>query len=248
MFLFALLRLALPLSACLAADIAYTYTTDANLVPTKQSEIHGLNTGDIKLFNGGSYDIAVGDVASSKVIIYHEEYFFVEGGSSTTVWSEVAVLVAVEGPPGSAAVSNGVGFAIDVYDDILMASAPTGNSNYGGVFVYHDNFRDQWTQLQNLQPLQMKTLGGNFGYDIALNNNGTFAIIGEPDNDYVATDAGAAYIFGAIDIGGKSSWTQLQELYPEHGPARSYFGAQVEMFGKYAAVTSPASCEVSKAI
>ena len=227
-----------------AGEISYSYSSDANLISTKQSEVHGAGAGDVKLFGGSIYQIAVGDVASSQVPIYQQDFYYVEGGSSTTVWSEQAVLVAVEGAPGDPAASNGVGYAIDAYDDILMASAPTGNSNYGGVFVYHDNYDDQWTQLQNLQPLKT-TLNANFGYDVALDENGTRAIIGEPDNDYITTDAGAAYIFGAANFDKKTYWTQLQELYPENGPASSYFGAQVEMFGKYAAVTSPASCEVS---
>eukprot|EP00603_Paraphysomonas_imperforata_P015278 CAMPEP_0114476408 /NCGR_PEP_ID=MMETSP0104-20121206/14734_1 /TAXON_ID=37642 ORGANISM="Paraphysomonas imperforata, Strain PA2" /NCGR_SAMPLE_ID=MMETSP0104 /ASSEMBLY_ACC=CAM_ASM_000202 /LENGTH=1158 /DNA_ID=CAMNT_0001651127 /DNA_START=1 /DNA_END=3477 /DNA_ORIENTATION=+ len=232
------------LTCCHAADIAYTYTSDANLVPTKKSEIHGSNTGDIKMFDSGMYNMAVGDVASSKVNVYHEEYFFVEGGVSTTVWSEAAVLVAVEGAPGSGAVSNGLGYAVDAYDDILMATAPTGNSNYGGVFVYHDNINDQWSQLQNLQPLQKRTLNGNFGYDVALNNNGSYAIVGEPDNSYIATSAGAAYIYASANGNRRNFWTQLQELYPEHAAASSYFGAQVEMYGKYAAVTSPSTCQI----
>lgn len=232
------------LTWCHAADIAYTYSSDANLVPTKKSEVHGSNTGDIKMFDSGMYNMAVGDVATSKVNVYHEEYFFVEGGSSTTVWSETAVLVAVEGAPGSGAVSNGLGYAVDAYDDILMATAPTGNSNYGGVFVYHDNINDQWSQLQNLQPLQKRTLNGNFGYDVALNNNGSFAIVGEPDNSYIATSAGAAYIYASANGNQRNFWTQLQELYPENAAASSYFGAQVEMYGKYAAVTSPSTCQI----
>ena len=231
------------LACCHAGDITYTYTSDADLIPTKKSEIHGLNSGDIVMFGGGMYNMAVGDVASDTVVMYHEEYFFVEGGTSSTVWSETAVLTAIE-TTGGAAVSNGLGFAIDAYDDILMATAPTGNGNSGGVFVYHDNIADQWTQLQNLQPLEKKTANGNFGYDVALNNNGTLAIIGEPDNAYISTSSGAAYIFGASNHDTRTFWTQLQELYPDNGAANSYFGAQVEMFGKYAAVTSPGSCEV----
>lgn len=228
----------------MSSAVSYSYSSDTDLTPTKQGELHGSGTGDVKIFGNGVYQVAVGDVASHKVTIYQQDYYFVEGGSSTKVFSEQAVLVAVEGAPGSSATSNGVGYAIDVYDDVLMATAPSlGNSNYGGVFVYHDNVKDQWTQVQNLQPIK-KTLNANFGYDVALDNNGTRAIIGEPDNDYITTNAGAAYIFGAVNGEKRTYWTQLQELYPENGPANSYFGARVEMFGKYAAVASPASCEV----
>ena len=232
----------------LADEITYAYVSDTNLIPTKQGlanagELLGAGTGDIEMFGGSIYQIAVGDVTNSAVTIYQQDYYFVEGGVSNTAFSEQAVLVAVVGGVGSAAVS-GLGYAIDAYDDVLMATAPTGNSLYGGVFVYHDNINDQWTQVQNLQPLKKRTMNGNFGYDVALNNNGSLAIVGEPDNGYITTAAGAAYIFGTANGDKKTYWTQLQELYPDNGPANSYFGAQVEMFGKYAAVTSPASCEV----
>lgn len=239
--LFCLLFISTITQQCHAGEVTYAYVADTDLVPTKQGEQLGAGTGDIIIFGGGVYEVAVGDVTKSVVSVYHQEYFFNSSGS-TTVMSEQAVLTAVEGGVGSTAIT-GLGYAIDAYDDILMATAPTGNSNYGGLFVFHDNINDQWTQLQNLQPLNKLTLNGNFGYDVALNNNGSLAIVGEPDNDYISTSAGAAYIFGSANSE-KTYWTQLQELYPDNSPANSYFGAQVEMFGKYAAVTSPGSCEV----
>jgi hypothetical protein len=226
-----------------SAEVTYSYTEGSNLIPTKTSEIHGDGSGDIKMFGSG-VQIAVGDVANHQVVVYQKDYFFVEGGSSSSVWTEQAVLVAEEGAPGSGGTSNGVGFAVDAFDDILMASAPvSGNNDYGGVFVYRDNVNDQWTQMQNLQPIK-KTIDALFGYDVSIDNNGTRAIIGEPENDYIRTNAGAAYIFGSVNGDKKTYWTQLQELYPENGAASSYFGSRVEIFGKYAAVASPASCEV----
>ncbi|MCC6406731.1 MAG: hypothetical protein IT453_06180 [Planctomycetes bacterium] len=102
-----------------------------------------------------------------------------------------------------------------VGDDALAADA-------GAVYVFADS-GGAWHQVAKLVASDHDA-GDAFGRSVALNADGTLAVIGASDDDLGGVDAGAAYVW--VDPG--FGWIEAQKLVPPAGSAGWRFGSGVD--------------------
>lgn len=96
----------------------------------------------------------------------------------------------------------GLSVSIDALADRVLVGSPSANLGDGAAFVF-DKGRSGWTQSQQL--VQSNPSGADlFGYSVALDYLGDFALIGAPERNGTA---GSAFTFG-----GHGKLSQQQEL------------------------------------
>ena len=92
-------------------------------------------------------------------------------------------------------------------------------------------------QVQKITP-DDGTANDLFGYEVALNNDGTVALIGARTADNGA-NSGSVYVYSRVD----TIWTREQKLYNSDADAGDLFGENVSMSddGLYAIVSAPSN-------
>ena len=118
-----------------------------------------------------------------------------------------------------------------------ISAAGGASEQYGGagaVYIYARS-GSTWTQQAILVSPDPYT-GDNFGQDVALNSDGTYAIIGAVGDDQATTYIGATYIFTRSG----STWTQQAKITPSDGQTNDSFGYSVSISsdGTYAIASS----------
>jgi hypothetical protein len=151
-------------------------------------------------------------------------YIFTRSG---TTWSQQAKLLAID-------ITNGDWFgwsvAISNNGNTVIIGSKNKNSgqgqNQGATYIF-TRFGTTWTQQVKLLASDTSSLG-NFGYSVAINNDGTAVIIGSNTTDINGTaDVGAAYIFKYDG----SSWIQYSKLISDIRVANDQLGTSVAISG-----------------
>jgi len=181
-----------------------------------------------------------------------EAYVFT---SSAGTWTQSAKLIASDGESNdefgwsvaldSAGTEALIGAPGHGYEDSGIARAGDSGGDQGVAYVFTKT-EGAWTQSAELSASDGQDDDG-FGSSVALNSDGTVALVGAPfhsvelsDDSYHnassdVTDEGAAYVFlrgaeGTARVKGvEPLWTQVSELTPADGAADGYFGASVAL-------------------
>lgn len=189
---------------------------------------------------GGSVAVA-GDVAV--VGAYGEDagganagaaYIFARNAGGTNAWGQVKKLSASDAQEGDA-----FGLAVAVAGDVIVVGAygeDAGGGEAGAAYVFERNAggTNGWGQVAKLTASDAQA-SDYFGHAVAV--AGDVAVIGAHQEDSVATDAGAAYVFQR-NIGGTNAWGQVRKLTAGDGEELDYFGRSVAVAGDVLAVGS----------
>ena len=149
-------------------------------------------------------------------------YIFVK---SAGVWSEEAkITVTTNGT------SPQFGFDVSLSSDgdTVLIGAPysdTGVDNAGAAHIFTRS-GTTWTEEAKIQASDLEA-SDQFGYSVAISDDGNTAVIGAWREDTTASDAGAAYTFTRSG----TTWTQQAKLLPSVGIATDYFGEAVAISG-----------------
>ncbi|WP_437661606.1 FG-GAP repeat protein [Sorangium sp. So ce1182] len=154
-------------------------------------------------------------------------YLFVRSGD---MWRQATKLLVA----GSAA-GDRAGTSVAVDGSIGLVGAPfsdVGGTDAGSVYVVSPD-GDVWTERARLLA-GSAAAGDRFGWSVAVSSG--VALLGAPNRDSSATDAGAAYVFRR-DSGG--SWSEQMLLLAPGAAAGDNFGAALALSGNHAIVGAP---------
>ena len=160
-------------------------------------------------------------------------YIFTRSGST---WTQQAKITA-----NDSQADDNFGWSVSISSDGSYAivgarTEDTGGSNAGAAYIFTRS-GSTWTEQQKIQSSD-KEASDFFGYAVALNSNGTHAIVGALLEDGGAGNplgnAGAAYIFSRSG----STWTEVKKLTASDAQANDQFGKSVSISsdGSYAIV------------
>ncbi|MFQ6615865.1 MAG: FG-GAP-like repeat-containing protein [Fidelibacterota bacterium] len=170
----------------------------------------------------GSY-LDDGNVSSSgSAFIFYRN----EGGSDN--WGQQAKLTADD-----AAGSDYFGISVVMSGDYVIVGAQYNDddgTSSGSAYIFVRSGTN-WTQQTKLTASDAAA-NHFFGHSVAI--DGDYVIVGSPDDNSVASDAGSAYIF----VRSGTSWTQQAKLTASDGAASDFFGKSVSIRGDYAVVGS----------
>jgi FG-GAP repeat len=146
-------------------------------------------------------------------------YVFTGSGSSWTQQTELSATAL----PDSSDLGDAVALSAD--GSTALIGAPYGSSG-GTAYLYRDG-GSSWTQEAQLAPVEAegRSSGGWFGITVALNRNGSIALVGAP---LAEEDFGAVYAFAGED----SNWGQLGEFVLANATPYDYFGDAVALNGE----------------
>ncbi len=143
-------------------------------------------------------------------------YVFTGSGSS---WTQQAELSDAD-LPGSENLGDAVALSAD--GSTALVGAPYGSSG-GTAYLYRDD-GSSWTQEAQLGPVEAEghSSGGWFGITVALNRDGSVALVGAP---LFEEDLGAAFAFGETEGG----WLPDTEFTAPDETPFDYFGDAVSV-------------------
>ncbi|MFT5735248.1 MAG: hypothetical protein ACI8WY_003935 [Planctomycetota bacterium] len=146
--------------------------------------------------------------------------------------------------PATAQAGDLLGWAVDLVDDIVVAGAPWHDGacpgqftcNSGATFSFQRSVSGAWTELAPMRASDEEE-GDAFGacVDLSVGPAGTFAAIGAPWEDTLATEAGAVYIFELV----QQHWIERAKLTAFDGAENDQFGGTVAMDGGTLVVGAP---------
>lgn len=123
----------------------------------------------------------------------------------------------------------------------MLVSAPHNflNANKVGEVFYFEKVNGFWEQKQKFTSPDGVN-GDGFGYGVAMNVTGDYALIGAP-NDDPTTNKGSVYVYKLI----AGVWTYQSKFYSSR--KQLYFGQTISMnaAGDYAAITDPGDTGLS---
>jgi len=128
------------------------------------------------------------------------------------------------------AIGDNFGSSVAVAGTTLVVGAPNddaGSSDAGSAYVYDTVTYSLLRTLNNPTP----ATGDNFGKSVAV--FGTMAVVGAPNDDTGATNAGSAYVFDA------ATGSLVRTLINRSPAYNNYFGSSVAVSGSAAIVGAP---------
>lgn len=135
-------------------------------------------------------------------------------------WMQIAKITASDAAP-----ERIFGYSVSIDGDYAVVGEGFNYLLNGSAYIFKRN-GTTWTQEAKLIASD-STLGKNFGYSVAINNNSV--IIGAPgDNEWT----GAAYVFTRSG----TTWTQAAKLLASDGIIADEFGFSVSINGDYVVV------------
>jgi hypothetical protein len=143
---------------------------------------------------------------------------------------------AVEG--GQSVKTSEIIVGTTIYD----SASRTFSIGTGAAYVFKQFSAATWSQQVRLQPSDL-TDGTNdkFGASVAIDEfDPTRIMVGAPLASTSST--GAVYFYQSSPTA--KYWTQGQKLMPNNPTANARFGDEVELFGRFAAITEPENCQV----
>lgn len=221
----------------------YPYT-DTEIIGTKPTAPSFLYDAGFTVY-GNVKTIAV---AAEAIEVYAATYAV--PAADVNEYTLVASLTG-KNTPGTAATE--LGYAIEGGQSVKTSEVLVGTTIYdsvggiysvgtGAAYVFKQHSAKTWSQTARLQPSDL-TDGDvdKFGASAAMDEfDPTRLLIGAPLA--AADNSGAVYFFQSSPSA--TYWTEGQKLMPANPVANSRFGDKVEMFGRFAAITQPETCEV----
>ncbi len=124
--------------------------------------------------------------------------------------------------------SDNFGFSVAVSGDIVVVGAILGDGvaeDSGAAYIFERNHGgpDNWGQVTTLAPTSGGS-GDNFGFAVAIDDD--TVVVGAPNYDGFAVDAGAAFVFGR-NQGGADNWGQVDRIGDTSASQGDYFGFSV---------------------
>lgn len=154
-------------------------------------------------------------------------YLFAYDGSS---WVEEQKINASDG-----AEFDGFGTSVALDGEVILIGAPgddDNGSNSGAAYLFRDDGVTQ--SLQQEQKITGSASGDDFGRSVSV--KGDYAIVGAPHHDHLATDSGAAYLFGYDG----TAWQLVQsKITANDGAESDLFGYSVSLVDEYVVVAAP---------
>lgn len=134
--------------------------------------------------------------------------------------------------PGDGAEGDFFGYSVAVGSDgLVVVGAPqhdiVNGSNTGAAYVYQRNETELPPQLATKLMAEDGGAGDQFGYSVAVGNDGIVAV-GARYSDYKGGDSGSAYVF-RLDTTTGAQTTLVTKLKAEDGTAEDHFGVSVAM-------------------
>ena len=149
-------------------------------------------------------------------------------------FTEAAKLIAADGDS-----SDDFGYAVAIDGDTMVVGAIGDDdlgSASGSAYVFErQGFFNTWSQVAKLLADDGDS-GDDFG--LAVGISGDWIIVGAPENDDIASNAGAAYIFER-DTGGFNNWGLVTKVLADDGQVGDRFGSSVDIDGERAIVGAP---------
>lgn len=145
-------------------------------------------------------------------------------------WNQHTKLVA-----GDRASGDQLGFAVAISDGQVIAGAPNhsaGGTSSGAAYIFQQKEDGGWVEKIKLSDGETAS-EDQFGISVAISGN--LAISGAQQDDDVAPNAGAAYIFERSG----SLWLQRAKLVADDAKAGDLFGNAVAISGETAIVGAP---------
>ncbi len=224
------------LPARLEAAVKNALGADANVIPQNTPlEQAKLLASDKATNDNFGYAVALNSSGSIALIgAYNEDdsgttengaaYIFTRSGG---VWNQDAKLLASDKASSD---SFGVSVALSKNGNTALIGAynedDSGTTDNGAVYVFVLT-GGVWTQQAKLLASD-KANSDNFGYVVSVSNDGNTALVGaQYEDDGVATENGAAYVFtrsGGI-------WTQQAKLLASDKATNDHFGFAVALSG-----------------
>jgi hypothetical protein len=176
--------------------------------------------GDL-LFVGAALDDNQSAVDAGTVYIYGKDV----GGTEN--WGQIA-LVRPIAPTGA----ESFGQSVAAEGDLLVVGAPgddDGAAESGAAYIFDRNAggADQWGFVMKLKAVTPGP-GDSFGASVAI--AGDVIVVGAPNDDDGATNAGTVTVF-LRDAGGPGSWGAVATLGPETPASNDLFGTGVAVAG-----------------
>ena len=162
--------------------------------------------------DGGAGDVLGGSGAA---------YVYTRSGTS---WTEQTIL-----RPSDKAANDGFGWFVDINNDGTYAviSSIAEDSYTGSAYVFTRS-GSTWTQQAKLTAEGNASTGANFGYEVSINGDGSYIIIGAQTEN---SNAGAVYIFARSG----TSWTRQHREAAAGTNKRLGFSVAMSESGTYAA-------------
>lgn len=145
------------------------------------------------------------------------------------VWSYSATLLASDGRSGD---DFGVSVSIDGNRAIVGANQADPKGFYSGAAYIFEEVGSSWIQIKKLVASDGDP-NDYFGSSVSISGN--YAIVGAPNEDTVANDAGAVYFF-KFDAG---AWSEQSIVYGKGTKQDDIFGNSVSISGDRAIVGAP---------
>ncbi len=174
-------------------------------------------------------------------------YIYNRNQGGTDNWGLVKKITASD-----AAFNSSFGLSVSISGDYIVVGAAyddaggNSGSDYGAAYVFyrHQGGSDNWGEVKKLVPGDPGA-ADLFGRSVSI--SGDYVIVGAFQEDQLAADAGAAYIFGR-NAGGADNWGQLTKLTASDGGPGDLFGYSVSLSGDYAVVGAPGNNNDSGAV
>ena len=199
-----------------------SWSQQAKLVASNPSAYDKFG-GAASISGDGSYAIAGSPGEDTTASGSGAAYVFVRSGTS---WSQQQMLKATD-----AGENHNFGYSTYMSTDGTYAiiGAYDGDNtagNYLGKAYIFTRSGSTWSQQAKLTASDAAA-GDKFGFTVAINDDGTYAIVGTPYHDTGGSDAGAAYIYARSG----TSWTQQAKIQSSDIQASDNFGYTVSISG-----------------
>ena len=166
-------------------------------------------------------------------------YIFQRDDGDPILWQESAKL-----QPADLAEEDRFGSSVSILGDTIAVGSPRDddvNVDAGSAYIFErlgggDN---TWTEAAKLLP-SAGLSNGSFGNSVALSEDQSTLVVGQPGRTNDLLSAGFAFVFGH-DVGGADAWGEADLLTPSDGVDRDLFGIDVAISGDTIAVGSPLS-------
>ena len=170
---------------------------------------------------GATGGVVNGDVVGAAYIFTRNEPPF---------WNQHTKLVASDRQGG-----DQLGFAVAINGNEIIAGAPkhsVGGFGSGAAYIFEQREETAWVEAVKLSDGETAS-EDNFGVSVAISGN--FAISGAQQDDDIAPNAGAVYVFERSG----SLWLQRSKITVEDARAGDLFGNAVAMSGETVLIGAP---------
>jgi hypothetical protein len=214
----------------LNAGAAYIFTKNASDIWSQKQKIQASDRQADDFFG---YPVAINGVGDIAVVGAGAEdtgginagaaYIFTKNASD--IWSQRQKIQASDRQAydyfGNSLVINKEGNTIIVGAD----REDTGGSNAGAAYIFTKNTSDIWSEKQKILSGDIQA-NDNFGNSVAINSNGTIALIGAKNEDTGGSNTGSVYVFTK---NASDNWIQQQKIQASDRLASARFGAYTDM-------------------